>query len=245
MQPRYASVAKELSAAIASGQYPVGSLLPPEVNLAEELGVSRSTIRAAMRELQANGLISRKKSAGTRVEAVRPPVEGRDFYQAIGSLEEVQQFGDATIRQTVDVADVVADDDLADCLGIRPGSRWLRISSLRLWRDMPDDPPACWTDAYIAADFADDVKQRLNGATRLFSQLIEETSGRRILEIRQQIMARPVPDTLAEPLKTKANSAALVVRRQYIVSPGTLAEVSVSTHPGDRFTHTTKLTRSK
>ena len=102
-----------------------------------------------------------------------------------------------------------------------------------------------FTDAYIAADFAEGVQKRLNGATRLFSQLIEETSGRRILEISQQIMARPVPDTLAEPLKTEANSAALVLRRQYIVSPGTLAEVSVSTHPGDRFIHTTRLTRGK
>lgn len=245
MQPRYASVAKELSDAIASGLYPVGSILPPEITLAETMGVSRSTMRAAMRELQASGLISRNKSAGTRVEAARPPEAGRDFYQAIGSLEEVQQFGDATIRQTVEVTEIVADDALALQLGVRPGSRWLRISSIRLWRDMPGNLPACWTDAYIAADFATGVQNRLAGSKKLFSELIEETSGRRIQEIRQQIMAKPVPDVLAEPLKTEANAAALVVRRQYVVSQGTLAEVSWSVHPGDRFIHNTKLSRTK
>lgn len=243
MQPRYANVARQLAEAIASGRYPVGSLLPPEVALAEQLGVSRSTVRAAMRELQATGLISRRKSVGTRVEAIGPPAEQPGFFQAIGSIAEVQQFGDATVRRTIEVADEVADDALAVRLGVRPGSRWLRVSSLRLWRDRPDDPPVCWTDVYIADDFAEAVRNRLGETADLLSALIEETSGRRILEIRQQLRALPVPSELADPLRTNAGAAALEVRRQYLLGPSTLAEVSVSIHPGDRFAYSTRLTR--
>jgi len=243
MQPRYASVAKELAEAIRDGRYPVGSLLPPEVILAEDLGVSRSTVRAAMRELQATGLISRRKSVGTRVEASAPPAEQPGFFQAVGSIEEVQQFGDATIRHTVEAVDEIADDALALRLGVRPGSRWLRISSLRLWRDRPEDPPVCWTDVYVAADFAEGVRARLDGTIGLLSDLIEEISGRRILEIRQQIRALPVPPALARALRADAGSAALEVRRQYVISPGTLAEISVSVHPGDRFAYATRLIR--
>ncbi|WP_413151814.1 GntR family transcriptional regulator [Amaricoccus sp. W119] len=243
MQPRYANVARELAEAIGSGRYPVGSLLPPEVTLAEQLGVSRSTVRAAMRELQATGLISRRKSVGTRVEAAGPPEDQPGFFQAIGSIAEVQQFGDATIRRTVEVTDEVADDVLATRLGVRPGSRWLRVSSLRLWRDRPDDPPVCWTDVYIAADFAEGVRSRLGATTDLLSTLIEETSGRRILEIRQQLRALPVPTALADPLKADVGAAALEVRRQYLLGPATLAEVSISIHPGDRFAYSTRLTR--
>jgi DNA-binding GntR family transcriptional regulator len=128
-------------------------------------------------------------------------------------------------------------------VSVRPGSRWLRISSLRLWRDRTDDPPVCWTDVYIADDFAEGMRTRLGGTTGLFSTLIEEISGRRILEIRQQIRALPVRPALAERLKTDAGAAALEVRRQYVISPGTLAEVSVSIHPGDRFAYSTRLTR--
>lgn len=243
MQPRYADVARDLAEAIAAGRYPVGSLLPPEIALAEDLGVSRSTIRAAMRELQASGLISRRKSVGTRVEAAAPPHDQPGFFQAVGSIEEVQQFGDATIRRTVETAAIVADDALAARIGVRPGSRWLRVSSLRLWRDKLDDPPVCWTDVYAPEDFADGVRARLDATTGLISTLIEELSGRRILEIRQNIRAVPVPPDLAGPLRAVEGSAALEVRRQYVFGPGTLAEISLSIHPGDRFAYSTRLTR--
>jgi DNA-binding GntR family transcriptional regulator len=232
-----------LAEAIANGRYPVGSLLPPEVTLAEQFSVSRATIRAAMRELQANGLISRRKSIGTRVEAAGPPQDRPGFFQSVGSIEEVQQFGEATIRRTVDVDEEVADTALAKRLGARPGTRWLRISSLRLWRDRPDDPPVCWTDVYIDADFADDVRSRLDSTTGLFSTLIEEISGRRIQEIRQDIRAIGIPAPLAAELRAERASAALELRRQYLLSPGSLAEVSVSVHPGDRFTYSTRLSR--
>ncbi|MGY3364202.1 DNA-binding GntR family transcriptional regulator [Bradyrhizobium sp. GM2.4] len=56
MVTRYAYVARALMQAIADGRHPVGSLLPNEFELAEQFTVSRSTIRAAMRELQASGI---------------------------------------------------------------------------------------------------------------------------------------------------------------------------------------------
>lgn len=244
MQTRYANIARELAEGIATGRYPVGSLMPPELELADEFAVSRSTIRAAMRELQATGLISRRKSIGTRVEAAGPPREQPGFFQAIGSVEEVQQFGAATIRRPVASTEIVADDDLGQRLGVRPGSKWLRISSLRLWRDRADDPPVCWTDVYVGADFSAGVLGRLDQTSGLISDLIEEISGRRILEIRQDIRAIAVSETLAEALKADGGSPGLEVRRQYLLSPSTLAEISISVYPGPRFTYSTRLTRN-
>lgn len=245
MHTRYAQVAHELTEAISSGRYPIGSLLPTEMELAEQFAVSRSTIRAAMQELQNTGLISRRKSVGTRVEASSPPQDRPGFSQAVGGIEEVQQFGDATIRQTAEVCDEVADDALARRLGVRPGSRWLRISSLRLWRDRPDDLPVCWTDAYIDASFSTKVRAHLEQTTGLFSTLIEELSGRRIQEIRQRIQAVSLPSTQACILQTKKGSPALEIRRQYFLSAASLAEVSISIHPGDRFTYSTALRRQR
>lgn len=243
MQTRYAHVARELAEAISTGRHPVGSLLPTEMELAEKFAVSRSTIRAAMQELQASGLVSRRKSVGTRVEAAGPPQDQPGFFQAVGGIEEVQQFGDATIRQMSEVCDEVADDDLARRLGVRPGSRWLRISSLRLWRDRSDDPPVCWTDVYIDASFSAEVRSRLEETTGLYSTLIEDLSGRRIQEIRQRIKAVALPAPQAGALRAETGSAAMELRRQYFLSAGSLAEVSVSLHPGDRFSYSTSLRR--
>ena len=73
MEPRYAALARQIAQDITGGQHPVGSLLPGEIELAEQHGVSRATVRMAMRQLQDMGLISRRKRAGTRVEASQPP----------------------------------------------------------------------------------------------------------------------------------------------------------------------------
>lgn len=56
-----------LGLAILSGQYPVGSTVPPEPVLCEELGVSRTVVREAVKSLIAKGLVSTGPKVGTRV----------------------------------------------------------------------------------------------------------------------------------------------------------------------------------
>jgi len=243
LETRYAFVARELTEAIADGRYPVGSLLPNELDLAERFSVSRSTVRAAMRELQAMGLVSRKKSAGTRVEATSAQRAGGAFAQSLSSIEAIQQFGVETERDVQEISQTVADAALAAKLGCKPGSRWLRISSLRR---VPGDraaPPVCWTDVYIDASLSDQLAPQLKQYRGIFGDLIETITGRRIVEIRQDIAACGLPAPIARPLVAKAGDHALEIRRQYILSPGSLVEVSISYHPADRFQYSTRLTR--
>lgn len=56
--PIYLQVAEQIRAAIYSGQWPQGQPLPPERELSEMFGVSRASIREALRVLQAENLIS-------------------------------------------------------------------------------------------------------------------------------------------------------------------------------------------
>jgi GntR family transcriptional regulator len=55
----------ELLAWIARGKIGPGGQLPPEPQLAGELGVSRPTLREALRSLQDEGLVTRSRGAGT------------------------------------------------------------------------------------------------------------------------------------------------------------------------------------
>ncbi len=55
--PRYRRIAAELIAAIETGEYPPGSQLPGESQLAEQFQASRNTIRSALGELDGRGLI--------------------------------------------------------------------------------------------------------------------------------------------------------------------------------------------
>ena len=56
-----------LGEAIVSGRYPAGSTVPPEPMLCEELGVSRTVVREAVKSLVAKGLLITGPKVGTRV----------------------------------------------------------------------------------------------------------------------------------------------------------------------------------
>jgi DNA-binding FadR family transcriptional regulator len=56
-----------LGRAIVAGRYPAGAAMPPEPILCEELGVSRTVVREAVKSLVAKGLVSTGPKVGTRV----------------------------------------------------------------------------------------------------------------------------------------------------------------------------------
>ena len=106
----------------------MGSLLPTELELCERFGASRHTVRAALRELQGLGLVSRRKRVGTRVEAARA---SGGYNESLASLEDLVQLAATHVRAVRRIDEVVVDRTLARELGCRAGTRWLRISSLR------------------------------------------------------------------------------------------------------------------
>jgi DNA-binding GntR family transcriptional regulator len=74
--PLYFQVAHQLEQAIESGALPAGARLDNEIALAEELGLSRPTMRQAIQYLVDKGLLVRKRGVGTHVarSRVRRPV---------------------------------------------------------------------------------------------------------------------------------------------------------------------------
>ncbi|WP_063731857.1 FadR/GntR family transcriptional regulator [Streptomyces sp. RTd22] len=62
-------VIAQLRAEITSGEWPVGSRIPTEPELVEQLGVARNTVREAVRALAHNGLLDIRQGSGTYVLA--------------------------------------------------------------------------------------------------------------------------------------------------------------------------------
>lgn len=238
---QHAEIAKDLAEQIASGKVPVGSLLPTEFELCERYGASRYTVRMALGQLQEQGLISRRKNVGTRVEASRPT---GGFMQSLASVEDLAQFGATHVRVVRDVAEVVLDLQQAQFLGCAGGSRWLRISSLRM-DGSKKSRPIGWTDVYIDPAYAEVGPMVRNAPQTLISELIESRYGRRIARIRQDIRASTVPSTLAEALKVDAGSPALMVVRRYFDAADEVFEITVTVHPAERFTFSMELSRAR
>lgn len=68
-------VAKRLRDRIAEGEWSAGDRLPGERQLAEEMGVSRVSVRSALQSLKAQGFIAAVQGGGTRLVATAPEIE--------------------------------------------------------------------------------------------------------------------------------------------------------------------------
>ncbi len=93
-----------------------GSLLPGEPRLAAEQGVSRVTIRRALAQLEAEGLIERRPGVGTRICGAK--ADQRAFSADIASLlPEIVQMGERTTARLLSFAYVPAPPAVAAALG--------------------------------------------------------------------------------------------------------------------------------
>lgn len=240
-KPHFADIARNLTEGITSGRFPVGSLLPTEMELCAQYATSRHTIRAALHELQQLGLVSRRKNVGTRVESAAPT---NDFRPSLASVDDLVQFGSKHVRKVHAVEGVAADSALAKELGCPVGTQWLRIASLRM-TEATDRLPVGWTDVYIDPEYVEigEIVRRTPGV--LVSNLIESRYGRRIAEIRQEIRATTVPAAMAAALQAEAGATALKIIRWYLDAAGQVFEISVSIHPAERFAVSMQLKRSE
>jgi GntR family transcriptional regulator len=227
---------------VASGQYPVGSLLPPEIDLAAELGVGRQTVRAAMKHLLELGLVSRRRHVGTRVEAIAPS-GGFGLNQSLANLSDLALLARSHVRKVRSTGDMIADRMLAKELGCEPGARWARISSLRM-DARKDGKPLCWTDVYVEPGYGDVRKTVRRSPESLISSLIEKRHGRITAEVHQRIEAVSLPAAIASELEARADSPSLKIVRRYLDSAGEMFIATVTWHPADRFVYTMVLKRS-
>lgn len=69
MRTSYQDIKADVLNRIRQNIWPPGAGLPGEIELAEEFGCARATVNRAMRELVDEGILERKRKAGTRVKA--------------------------------------------------------------------------------------------------------------------------------------------------------------------------------
>jgi len=235
--PAYVRIAHEIAEAIAAERFPVGSLLPTEEELVRRFGVSRHTIRSAIRHLRDQGLLSARRGIGTRVDARHGSSR---FSYSLHSIAEVQQYAESTRLQVLTSGMLSADGVLAAAIGCRAGRAWFHVAALR--RHDREAPPICWSDIYVDPAYAE-VGPAIGVERMAVHALLERHFGETIQEVQQDIHASLVPAAHATALQAEPESPALRIVRRYLATGGRLVEASVSIHPADRFHYSMRLKR--
>ena len=127
-------IAEDLEKAIRNDRYRPGDRLPSVENLAEEMGIGRSTLREALRVLQARGQIEIVHGAGTFVRKDRITQPSGELISFTDIVRQRGQRPTSIILQK-DIA--VATEKIAAKLHITPGERVNFLKRLRLADDYP------------------------------------------------------------------------------------------------------------
>jgi GntR family transcriptional regulator len=106
-----------------------GDRLPTEPDLAKQLGVSRSTLREAMRSFETQGLLIRKQGAGTfRADTTNVFETGLEVLDSLETLAArlklIVSMGELQVEK------IPADEELARVLGVKKKSRLISVSRI-------------------------------------------------------------------------------------------------------------------
>lgn len=130
--PLHAQIDALLRELIQQPRYAGGALLPDEVSLARQLGVSRSTLRAGMQKLIFEGLVERRQGHGTRV--AKPPLQSgvSEWHSLTG---EMRSRGIEVRNYALTVSLEEPDEEVRNALQIRGERPVVRVRRLRGWLD--------------------------------------------------------------------------------------------------------------
>jgi GntR family transcriptional regulator len=236
--PLYLKVVRALRADILSGRQAIGTLLPTEIEMAAQYGVSRQTVRQAIGQLRQEGILSARKGVGTRVDAKQAPE--RFSYSALSATDLVEIAADS--EMTIDHSEwIVARGALASELGCRANRKWLHLTCTRRIDAMPR--PFASVSVYIDGRLANSLKVPTVLRTALFVML-EKQSGETLVEIQQEIRATIVDAETALRLDAEQGAAALEITRRFFGTGRRLMLVAINIMPADRFFYSVAITRN-
>lgn len=131
-----AHAAQRLLQELAAGRWAAADRLPPEVELAAALGVSRTVVRDALSELERGGYIERVRGIGTVVNRGVAALDHR-MDRKVEFTRRIAESGRTPHTDHLLVTRQAADADAAAALGMTPGQTVLVVTKRMLADDVP------------------------------------------------------------------------------------------------------------
>lgn len=237
-RPPYLRIAASLRDKIESGEYPPGSRLPPHRELSRVFDAAQETIRRAVAQLQAEGLVETRGQHGTFVQT-RPSVRRvtTDFYRrrrpasgessspfarSVAATGGAPSWDHETIRET-------ADERTAERLDIRPGDPVIVTRYLYRYDGIPIQTAVSWEPAVLTAGTPIELPEE-GAAVGVVTRF--DLIGQRIDSVEEEITARPPTVDEARVLELPPGVSVLVMKRTYRVGdrPVETADIVMAGH---------------
>lgn len=220
--PLYQQLQKHLRRLIDEGILEASEAIPPERDLAAALGVSRITVRKAVRGLVEDGLLAQRQGAGTFVV---PRVE-QPLSRLTGFTEDMQARGLKAGARWLDRSVGPASPEEAVALNLSPGTEVARLYRLR----SADGRPLALELATVPRAVLPDP-----GAVEDSLYKALAATGHRPQRALQYLRAELLGEEQARLLKVPPGSAALFIKRYGYLADGRPVEFTRSHYRGDSY----------
>jgi len=200
---------------------PAGQRLLNEPELAKQLGVSRTTLREAMRSFETQGIIRRRQGSGTYVVGKVPVIDaGLEVLESLETMARRMKL-EITISDLY-IEQIEADKDMATSLGVSDGTRLTRIR--RVMRI--DGRPA----AYLIDTLPESILKPDALPANFSGSVLDFLIGRgdKLSVSRAVIGATNAPSEVAKPLEIQRDDVLLRFESRLFDSKSTVVDYSVS-----------------
>lgn len=212
---------------LAPGGLRDGDRLPPEHQLAAHLGVSRGTLRSALRRLQETGEVVRRQGSGTfvgRVEELRPFSEGLERLAPYSAL--ARQRGIGLLARDIEISRSAVGERLGAVFGVPATTLAVRVSRVILADEAPVAHMVDVLHPTVRLPPDDAVRDALRKGRMMLDLLLD--SGVPVTHSRTRIRARTIgpDDERGALLGVDAPTAALELDETVHVRGGDAVERS-------------------
>ena len=228
--PLYFQLALHFEAAIRSGVLLPGARLENEVKLAQDLGLSRPTVRAAFLYLADKGLVERKRGYGTVVtkEKINRDVELTSLY------DDLEGAGKAPTTRVLRNEVAHASEAVAEALQLAEGSLVVSLERIRF----ADGEPIALMHNYLPSALVH-LSNEMLAQHGLYELL--RASGIRLSSATQRMSAKTASAAEARALDEARGTALLTMERVAFDSRGHPVEFGQHVYRASRYAFTTSL----
>jgi GntR family transcriptional regulator len=215
--------------AITQGKFAPGSQLPPEMELLQMMGISRTTLREALRILEEQGFIRKRRGLGTFVME-RAIV--KDMSQNFGITEMISQAGYTPGTRDFSVHTEKPSKMLAEKLDIPDDSQVVVIERVRT----ASHAPIVWTRDVIPRDYLGNwtpTGKDLDGVS--LYECLQRFAGIRIVNGIASFSPVQASRKIAEKLSIKRNALLLLIEQVDQDQNGRAVLFSAEYHLTDKF----------
>lgn len=204
--PLYEIVKRRISEAILIGTWPPGTALPSEIALAQMLGVAVGTVRRALSDLTAEGMVSRRRKTGTVVTGHSPNHSLSNFFQYF-RLHRLDGSVQKSTARVIRVSRALADEHISGKLDLRKASDVISIERIRAI----DEVPVMHDVIVLSADRVPHFPMSPADVPALIYAWLLEQYGIRIATVREALRALPATPADCERLALTPPAAILQI----------------------------------